>query len=296
LNTFVEISARFYDNIEHYFHGKKSDHYFSIFFVSSFIGAIIIIQLNVMGLLPYFLSSFVPHNHMMAVTLVLNFILVKEVLDMIFSLSYSVSAAQRKQLEVLSLILLRSSFKELSNLHNAQSWEVMREPVLHILSYGFSALIIFVFVLYYYKLKNIPMLYEVEEKNSFVAEKKSIALILLINFIVIAFFDFITALEIKSYKPSFADFFNVFIFGDILIVLVSFKYSKMYFTVFRNSGFALATVLIRIAMTSPPFIQEALGILTAVFAYGIAYAYNKYSQGVFDEECKKRKGLVPRRD
>jgi hypothetical protein len=69
----------------------------------------------------------------------------------------------------------------------------------------------------------------------------------------------------------------VLIFTDILVVLVSLRYSSEYRVVFRYSGFAAATVLIRLALTAPPYVNAALGFGAALFALGLTLAYNAFS-------------------
>lgn len=44
---------------------------------------------------------------------------------------------------------------------------------------------------------------------------------------------------------------------------------------FRNSGFAVATVVIRLALTAPPFINVDLGLDAAFFAIGVTWIYNQ---------------------
>ena len=61
-------------------------------------------------------------------------------------------------------------------------------------------------------------------------------------------------------------FYTLLILTDILVVLISQCYQPSFFTVFRNSGFALSTLIIRIALAAPPFYNVLLGIAAALFA------------------------------
>ncbi|MES0491926.1 MAG: hypothetical protein ABUK01_18165 [Leptospirales bacterium] len=278
MNFYLNFFENVYNKIEKKLHGKKADRYSSMFFLMSFGLALGIIQLNNMGLLPHKLAKMVPLNHFSAIDLVLSLILLKEFMDMIFALSDSVSRAQRKQLEVVSLILLRSSFKTLPGFNEIDTMDLAAatEQVLPLFTYGFSAFIIFLIVLMYYRLQNIPMLSEDKEMNSFVAAKKLVALMLLLNFIIIGVFDVIHFFIYWEYSASFDTFFKVFLFADIIIVLISLGYGQLYVTVFRNTGFALVTVLILVSLAAPQFFQELISILAAAFAYALAYAYNRY--------------------
>ena len=277
MNYYLTFFENVYNRIERQFHGKKADKVFSLFFLITFILTVIIIQLNQMGFLPAKLAKMVPLNHLFAIDLVLSLILLKEFLDMIFALSYSVSRAQRKQLEVVSLILLRSSFKAIPDFNTIHTMNLnFDNPVLPLFTYGFSSFLIFLIILLYYRLQNIPMLSEDTEMNSFVATKKMVALILFFNFIIIGVFDVVTFFIYWEYNASFDTFFKVFLFADIIIVIIALGYGQLYVTVFRNTGFALVTVLILVSLAAPPFFQETISVLAAAFAYALAYAYNRY--------------------
>ncbi len=48
---------------------------------------------------------------------------------------------------------------------------------------------------------------------------------------------------------------------------------------FRNSGFAVATVFVRLALTAPPVTNAVLGVPAVVFACGLTFAYNGFAGG-----------------
>jgi small-conductance mechanosensitive channel len=50
------------------------------------------------------------------------------------------------------------------------------------------------------------------------------------------------------------------------VVLLSQCYQPSFYAVFRNSGYALSTLIIRIALAAPPFYNVLLGLAAAVFA------------------------------
>jgi len=62
------------------------------------------------------------------------------------------------------------------------------------------------------------------------------------------------------------DVYTLLILADILVVLISQCFQPSFFTVFRNSGYALSTLLIRLALAAPPFFNVLLGAAAAVFA------------------------------
>jgi hypothetical protein len=63
------------------------------------------------------------------------------------------------------------------------------------------------------------------------------------------------------------------VFADLTIVFLSLRHSFTYEHVFRASGFAVVTVLIRIALTAPPFVNAALGVGATLLGVGLAAVY-----------------------
>ena len=54
--------------------------------------------------------------------------------------------------------------------------------------------------------------------------------------------------------------------GSIVPTNHFFAVQASFYAVFRNSGFALSTLIIRIALAAPPFYNVLLGIAAATFA------------------------------
>jgi hypothetical protein len=77
----------------------------------------------------------------------------------------------------------------------------------------------------------------------------------------------------------FHTFYTVLIFADILLVLIAQRYMPSFHAVFRNSGYLIATLFIRIALSAPPYYDAAVGIGAAAFALGVTYATNVFHYG-----------------
>ena len=45
---------------------------------------------------------------------------------------------------------------------------------------------------------------------------------------------------------------------------------------FRNSGYALSTLLIRLALTAPPFFNVLIGVVSIIFALLLTVVYDKF--------------------
>ena len=101
---------------------------------------------------------------------------------------------------------------------------------------------------------------------SFVAAKKGIALILLILFIYMGINSAYLTIIGEKHTDFLHSFYTLLILADILLVLISQCFQPSFFTVFRNSGYALSTLLIRLALAAPPFYNVLLGVAAALFA------------------------------
>ena len=66
------------------------------------------------------------------------------------------------------------------------------------------------------------------------------------------------------------------IFADFLLVFISLRYSGGFHVLFRNSGFALGTVVIRVALSAPIYYKVGLGLSSMIFVLGLTWAYNRF--------------------
>ncbi len=90
------------------------------------------------------------------------------------------------------------------------------------------------------------------EQASFVAVKKAIALVLLAALVIIGVEAVVSqGLSWEATNRFFQVFYTLMIFADVLVVLTSLRFSTAYTVVFRYFGFAVATILIRLALTAP---------------------------------------------
>jgi hypothetical protein len=101
---------------------------------------------------------------------------------------------------------------------------------------------------------------------SFVSAKKGLALLLLAAFCYMGFRSAWLSLSGVKHNDFLHDFYTLLILADVLIVLLSQCFQPGFYAVFRNSGYALSTMIIRIALAAPPFFNVLLGLAAAVFA------------------------------
>lgn len=278
----IEYLISLYDKTERIWNSKISWKFLTGGIVTVFFVAFVLIELNRQALLPEFVSERLPFNHFYAVSLAFSMLLIVEVIGLVFVLTKSVAESVGKQFEILSLILLRQSFKEFVNFSEPIHITEINEPILHILSNSFGALFIFAAVGLFYRIQtHRAITFDKTEQLKFIAAKKIISLSLLLIFAVIGIHNLISTIYLNEIYSFFETFYLVLIFADVLIVLVSLRFSSEYFVLFRNSGFALTTVIIRMALSAEPYMEVVLGISAAILVLGISFTYNK-----FCPECK----------
>jgi hypothetical protein len=233
--------------------------------------ALAAVEASQRGWLPADLRFRPAHGHYLAVELALYLLLSYEVVGLVLGIAQSVSNAAGKQFEIFSLILLRHSFEEFGNLGEPIVWAQSREPVVRMLSNGAGALLIFVVLGFYYAAqRHRPLGGDARDRASFVAAKKLVALVLLGVFGWLA-----VRAAVLGRGGFFESFYTVLVLADVLLVFLSLRHSGAYHVVFRNSGLAVATVLLRVALSAPPFYDAALGVAAALFALGLTLAANR---------------------
>lgn len=268
---------RLYDFLENRWNGPGGHRLVSRLVVICFIGSIGLVEVKKLGILPPYIGVFIPDSFLAAIEAAFTLLLILEVMGLVFSIVGSVSASVGRQLEILSLILLRDVFKEISHIKEPVVWEQLSDKVVPIVATSVGAVIIFALLGLFYRLtKRVALKISEEEKRSFILSKKMISLGLLVAFhgIIInrvagKFFGFPTG-------DIFESFYTLLIFTDILIVLISMRYGHDYQIAFRNSGFAVVTVFIRIALIAPPHFSALIGVGAALFALSVITVFNLF--------------------
>lgn len=273
MNYLYERITYIFDPLHHSWEHEKMHRKISVALVLFFLLSLIGIELNRRHLLPGSLESLVPMNHFFAVQAAFTVVLILEVISLVFTIPCSFSRSVGKQFEILSLILMRNAFKELSDFPEPITFAGNEQAVKFILSDGFGSLLIFAALGYYYiiQARTIDEKMQPTDLYSFVAAKKGIALILLLVFAFMGFHSIVANIKGTPHADLFHGFYTILILTDILIVLISQCFQPSFYAVFRNSGFALSTLIIRIALAAPPYYNVLLGFAAAVFAILLTY-------------------------
>jgi len=270
--------ARAFDRLETAWLRPRAQRALGALLVAAFLLALAAIELGRQGLLPAAWRAALPPSHFYAVHLAFSFLLFIEIVGLAFSLAQSVANSLGKHFEIFALILLRKAFEQLAFLAEPVSWTQFRPALIDMLGDAVGALLIFVVLgLYYRAQRHSPITDDLEERGGFIVLKKTIALLLLASFAAIAVHAAGTFVSAGRTYSFFAAAYTVLIFSDVLIVLISLRYNSEFRVAFRYFGFAVATLLVRLALTAPPLIDTALGLGAAVFAWGLTLAYNAFA-------------------
>ncbi len=276
MQFFFDRITYIFDPLHHWWEHERMLRRLSFVLVLVFLAGMVGIELNRRGFMPAPLAGITPTNHFHAVNLAFSMVLILEVISFIFTLPCSFSRSVGKQFEILILILLRNSFKELSFFVEPITVTDM-VPIYRILTDGFGALIIFMLLGLYYRLQPFRQKHTAlpADLYRFVAAKKGIALLILGVFIGMGLNTMYNTAMGRPHIEFFPVFYTMLIFTDILVILVSQCFRPTFHAVFRNSGYALSTLFIRLALAAPPFYDVALGIASIVFAIGLTVAWTR---------------------
>jgi hypothetical protein len=257
--------------------------------IVAYLGSLLVIEANRQGWLPQPAAAVIPTSHYGAIALAFTLLLFVEILALVFVLADSVAASVGKQFEILALILIRKAFLEFKSFGEPIEWAGVSDSILIILADLGGALVIFVGVGLYYRVQpHLPITAGDREQSSFVAAKKVVALLLLGAFVLLALRSGWGELTGGGGPGFFESFYTVLIFSDVLILLISLRYSTISAVVFRNAGFAASTVIIRVALTAPPYISVLLGIAAMAFALALSIAYRAFAPAIERQHAIER--------
>jgi len=276
MSIILDGATYLFDPLHAFWEKPRTKRGFAIIQVAAFLLGLCGIELNRRGLMPAPLADITPVSHFYAIKLAFTLVLIQEVIDLVFTLPCSVSKAVGKQFEILALILLRNSFKEL--VHFKEPIEIASGigPILPIIADAAGALCIFVGLGLYYRLVSRKHGKKAEALYRFVAAKKLVALVLLAVFFGVAVMVIADSAFHGETDPFFEIFYTILIFSDILLVLISHLHLPSFHSIFRNSGFAVSTLLIRMALAAPAYYDAAIGVCAMAFAICLALAYNYF--------------------
>lgn len=271
---------------------EKSEKIIVYIAISSFLIHLLLIglvNLNVVQISNY---SKLLSNPISAIYTPFSFILIYEVYLLLYYLPKSTSIYIGKQYEIISLIVIRRIFKDLSNLEFSENWFSIKNDILFT-SDLVAILIIFFLILIFYRLIKSGSQKETKiikpEIVKFISLKKTIATCLVPLFLILSIYtlgfwlyesffsmDKIVT-DIKDInKVFFDDFFTILILVDVLLLLFSFLHSDKFNRVIRNSGFIISTILIKLSFSAEGVLNIVLIITAILFGVILLKIHNLY--------------------
>lgn len=225
-----------------------------------------------------------------------SFVLIYEFYLLIYYLPKSFTTYIGKQYEIVTLIIIRRLFKDLSILEISSDWFTLKNDLQF--TYDILSTILLFFLIYiFYELakRNFRdvLISKKEVPNSiknFINFKKLISIFLVPTLFFMVFYNsFLWLMHVVSPSPSetvpknfnnlfFYDFFTVLILVDVLLLLLSFLHTDKFHKVIRNSGFIISTILLRLSFTTDGLMSSALAIGAVSFGIFLLYIHNLYDR------------------
>jgi hypothetical protein len=276
--------------------------------IASFISHLVLIYLVDFGVISINNSSDLLRNPIAAIYTPFSFILLYEVYLLIYYLPKSFTTYIGKQYEIMTLIVIRRLFKDLSNLTLTTDWFNLKYDLQFTYDLATSILMFFLIYLFYVQSK---ITYNSKPLNQsqlgavsrFVKIKKVIATALVPIFILLAIYSFVDW-SIKIIDPvvssssSFANINNIFfeqfftflIFADVILLLFSFFLTDEFHKVIRNSGFIISTILIRLSFSITGLLNNILIVCAIIFGLLIILVHNKFAKSIALQKNNAEKG------
>jgi len=220
-----------------------------------------------------------------------SFILIYEVYLLVYYLPRSISDYIGKQYEVISLIVIRRIFKDISKLELQEDWFSISYNQ-QFMGDCLGILIIFTLIFIF---KNLQKSRKRESKSTglenFILAKKLTSNLLIIVLVGLALYSVGTWLhESFLYQQGLTDtlsdvngifyheFFTLLILVDVLLLLISFRYTENYNALIRNSGFVISTIMLKVSFNTTG-ISNIVMICAAIgFSVIILWIYNQYEK------------------
>ena len=273
----------------------KIEKFILVIALVSFLLHLALIYLKRYDLLFVFEESNFFDNPIAAIYTPFSFILIYEVYLLIFYLPRSITTYITKQYEIITLIVIRRIFKDLSNLELSSNWFDIKNDIAF--TYDIITALILFFMIYVFSYlrerleSRVSNQVESPQIMQFIKIKKIMATTLIPIFIFIGLNTFgrwlmdaapqnLSAVLKDVNSLFFDEFFAVLIIVDVLLLLVSFFYTDQFHKVIRNSGFIISTILIRMSFTVEGVLNNILIFASIAFGLLILWIHNKFEKNL----------------
>ena len=274
---------------------KKSEVVIVIIAIASFLLHLLLIALVDLKVLAFDGYKELFNNPIAAIYTPFSFILVYEVYLLIYYLPKSTTTYIGKQYEIMTLIVIRRIFKDLSQLQLTPDW--FKVPSDLLLTYDLIAtMVLFLLILLFYRLNRKSAVdSEPGELSSEIAQfikmKTIIAKWLVPIFVLLAIFSLGEWIYDSFFSPNhhmtsiqdvnkifFDTCFTILILTDVLLLLISFLHTDKFNRVIRNSGFIISTILIKLSFGIDGLLNIILIVVAVLFGVIILAIHNQFER------------------
>ena len=273
-----------FDTIFSKYSRGKFEKFILILAAVGFITHLILIFLNSNGYIQLDVGENLLKNPISALYTPFSFILVYEAFLLIYYLPSSFTVSVVKGYEIISLVLIRKIFKDVPLVDLSEDFFVNPYNVQFI--YDITGFILVFFLIYLFKTTaGRPKKPKIDRKlENFISQKKAISILLVPVLLALAtysFYNWLGSLFIDSSNDIdvnflfFVDFFTILILVDVLLLLVSFRYTERYSQLIRNTGFIISTIMLRLSFTATGLASVSFLVLGILFGVIILAIYKK---------------------
>lgn len=214
-----------------------------------------------------------------------SILLIYEAYLLIYYLRRSTTIYIGKQYEIMTLILIRSIFKDLSQ-SDLASRQVAEWWQLDLMRDLGTVVVVFGLIYLFYRISGMYAPHSVEKDEEqligpklqgFVRAKESLSVALLAVFVALSLYSLVTWLgPVVGWSTAgmvdvnhifFDTFYTFLIMSDVCILLFTLLYTDDFPVIIRNSSFVVSTILLKLSFTAQPGMAQIL--LISGIAFGV---------------------------
>ena len=214
-------------------------------------------------------------------------ILIYEVYLLVYYLPRSFTSSVSKQYEIISLIVIRRIFKDISKLELTENWfDSKYDWLFSVDIIGFVVLFFLIYLFSRFATRR-PVRESSRNTEGFILSKKLISILLVPILLVLSLYSFgdflwqlrLYDLGVTEYLADinhifYNEFFTILIVVDVTILLLSLQYTDRYSQLIRNSGFVISTVIIRLSFSAEGLLNMVMILIGVLFGVLILGIYN----------------------
>ena len=269
--------------------------------IAGFLIHLLLIYLVKLGLVSLGQENSLLKNPIAAAYTPFTFILVYEVYLLVYYLPRSITTYIRKQYEIITLIMIRRLFKDLSDVEISANWFDIQGDLQFTYDLAGSLLLFYLLYLFGQQARRQDSLSRegIPDHRSlerFIVLKKGIAVCLIPILFIVASYTFFSwtlgiVLPEHALATSFTDingiffdqFFGILIVVDVLLLLFSFFVTDDFHKIIRNSGFIVSTILIRLSFSAGGLASVALIVSSVLFGLLVLLIFNQFQKADANE-------------